>query len=132
MELLVVENHRLFARILRTSLEEEGFAVRIVDDPAKAKALLAAETYDVVLLDLLPQNESAVLRDWRQARINTPVLFLSSPASSMEHLNDLGLGPGASLSKPFHFEDLLSWLRLLGDGGRERLDSFRSAALAAS
>ena len=131
MELLVVENHRLFARILRTSLEEEGFAVRIVDDPAKAKVLLAAETYDVVLLDLLPQNELPVLRDWRQARIDTPVLFLSNPGSSMEHLNDLGLGPGASLIKPFRFDDLLSWLSLLGDGRKERLDSSLSVALTA-
>jgi DNA-binding response OmpR family regulator len=130
MELLVVENHRLFARILRTSLEEEGFTVHIADDPEQAKDLLCTETYDVVLVDLLPHKEMAVLQDWRQAGIRAPVLFLSAPGSRMEHVNDLGLGPVASLCKPFPFDDLLNWLRVLGDGGNAKSDSFRTPALA--
>src|SRR5947199_7931 len=104
MELLLVESYRPMARILRTGLEEEGIAVRMTDDPDKAKDLLGSGTYDVILLDLTDEKELAVLRNWRQAQITTPVLTLSIPGGRIEKLKDLGLGPGSWLSKPFGFD----------------------------
>jgi two-component system, OmpR family, response regulator len=114
MELLLVERYRPLARILRMGLEEEGFAVNTVEDPDTARDFLASMSCQVILLDLPAEQELAVLRKWRTAKINTPVLFLSNPGSLIEKLNDLGLGPGTSLRKPFGFDELLERLRLLG------------------
>ncbi len=101
------------ARSLRTGLEEEGFAVHSVDDPDKAQDLLGSRKFAVVIVDIPANKEMVVLQTWRRACIATPLLILSTPGSPLENLNDLGLGPGAFLAKPFSFNHLLNRLALL-------------------
>jgi DNA-binding response OmpR family regulator len=113
LDLLLVASHPTMARSLRTGLEEEGFAVHSVDNPDKAQDLLRSRAFTVIIVDIPADKDHAVLQNWRQAHITTPVLILSTPGSSLEKLNAHGLGPGAFLAKPFGFDDLLDRLALL-------------------
>ena len=110
MELLLVEANRSLARSLKTGLGEEGFTVHSLDDPERALALLRSRQFAAIIVDVAPGREAAMLENWRQAQITTPVLVLSTPGSSLESLNERGLGPGAFLAKPFSFDDLLNRL----------------------
>lgn len=113
MELLLVEANRPLARSLKIGLGEEGFTVHALDDPDRALALLRSRQFAAIIVDIAPGQDAAVLQNWRQARITTPVLVLSTPGSPLELLNERGLGPGTFLAKPFSFEDLLNRLALL-------------------
>ena len=112
-DLLLIESHRSLARSLRTGLEEEGFGVHSVDDPHKAPALLHTKEFAAIIVDIPPDTDGQVVERWRQSGITTPVLILSTPGSQLEKFNELGLGPGAFLAKPFAFDALLDRLATL-------------------
>ena len=58
MRLLVVEDDLPLAEALMTLLTSSGYAVDCVHDGASAEALVAAEQFDLVILDLnLPQMD---------------------------------------------------------------------------
>jgi DNA-binding response OmpR family regulator len=113
MDLLLVEAHGPLARHLGSGLEEEGFAVHFLKDPDKAQDLLRSRKMAVVILDIALDRGQTVLQNWRRAGIVEPVLVLSAPGSPLEKVNELGLGPGAFLAKPFGFDDLLDRLAVL-------------------
>jgi two-component system, OmpR family, response regulator TctD len=113
MQILLVETNRPLARSLQTGLAEEGFSVQALHDPQGALDLLRSQPFAVVIVDIPPGRETGLLQSWRQARISTPVLVLSSPGSSLEKFHENGLGPGAFLAKPFSFDELLQRLATL-------------------
>jgi len=112
-DLLLVESHRSLARSLRTGLEEEGFGVHAVFDADKTPALLSCRKYAAIIVDIPTDTDGQMIHRWRQSGITTPVLILSTPGSPLENFNELGLGPGAFLAKPFGFDTLLDRLATL-------------------
>ena len=80
MRLLLVEDDRMIGDSLRLALRQEGHAVDWVYDAAAANAALAAERFDLVLLDLgLPDAAKhgdglAVLRALRARQDATPAI----------------------------------------------------------
>src|SRR5437867_9379863 len=112
-ELLLVESHPAMARSLRTGLEEEGFLVHAVDDAGKARDLLSARQFAVIIVDIAADTELTELPKWRQACNSTPLLILSAPGNSTAKRDDLGFARDAFLAKPFAFDDLLNRLALL-------------------
>lgn len=113
MKILLMEPNPMLARALLRGLGEEQFTVNLANDLTHAKRLAASGRFDVVVLDLPPQIESAVLQYWRRRRIDCPVLFLSLPGSSAEKFHDRNRASTAVLTKPFQFEDFLHELRSL-------------------
>jgi DNA-binding response OmpR family regulator len=111
MKILLVESNAFIARVLQQGMQEKGITVTLADDLPQAKRLAQSQSYDLIVLDLPPQIEAAVLQYWRQKRILNPVLFLSAPRDSAVNVDDLG--PVAFLTKPFCISDLLSQARRL-------------------
>ncbi len=77
-------------------------------DGEAALELLAAERYDLVLLDLnLPKVDGmTVLRTLRRTDLETPVLILSARSEISDKVEGLDAGANDYLSKP---SILLSW-----------------------
>ncbi len=73
MRLLLVEDDRMLGEGVQRGLRREGHAVDWVQDGEAADGALAAEPYDVVLLDLgLPRRGGLeVLRSLRRWRART-------------------------------------------------------------
>src|SRR6516165_10007986 len=113
MELLLVEAYAPLARVLRMGLTEEGFVVTTANGLDKARDLLNARKFDVVLLDPPAPMGQGALQEWRRARITTPVLLLTPPGRHLANGQEAE-GPVAFLAKPFRFDDLLDRLRHLG------------------
>jgi two-component system cell cycle response regulator CtrA len=66
--------------------------------------------YDLILLDLnLPDMSGhEVLRQVRQARVETPILILSGSDDTESKLKGFGFGADDYLTKPFHREELVA------------------------
>lgn len=74
-----------------------------------------SQPYDAVVLDLglpkLPGIE--VLKRWRAARRNVPVLILTARSGWVERVNGLNAGADDYLEKPFQTEEIVARLRAL-------------------
>ena len=66
--------------------------------------------YDLILLDLgLPDmNGHEVLRQLRLAKVDTPILILSSSDDTENKIKGFGFGADDYLTKPFHREELVA------------------------
>jgi two-component system, OmpR family, alkaline phosphatase synthesis response regulator PhoP len=111
--ILLVEDEIHLARPLQFNLEQEGYSVRCTPSGREALTLLAAEIFDLVLLDLMIEEMDGfeVARQIRRKDQRLPILMLT--ARSTEHDRVLGLSIGADdyMIKPFHLPELLLRIR---------------------
>lgn len=115
VRVLIVEDEPALSRQLRQSLSDAGYAVDAASHGARADFLARTESYDAVLLDLgLPKVDGlALLRQWRDAGIATPVLVLTARGSWHEKVQGIDGGADDYLGKPFQIEEVLARLRAL-------------------
>ena len=128
MRLLLVEDDRMIGESLRAALRLEGQAVDWVRDVAAARATLASERFDLVLLDLgLPPGSGpaaadglSVLRELRARRDDTPVIVLTARDGPGDRVQGLDSGADDYLVKPFELDELGARIRavLRRRGGR--------------
>ncbi len=80
MRVLVIEDDRKVASFIQTGLEQEGYAVDLLNDGAEAGDQALAIDYDAVVLDLMLPGRSGfqVLRDIRARKASLPVLILTA------------------------------------------------------
>jgi two-component system OmpR family response regulator/two-component system response regulator QseB len=121
MRLLLVEDDRMIGTGLRAALQAEGHAVDWVRDVAAAQAALAADKFDLVLLDLglpaggvgpaAPADGLAVLRGLRARRDSTPVIVLTARDGPGDRVTGLDSGADDYLVKPFDLDELTARIR---------------------
>jgi DNA-binding response OmpR family regulator len=113
MRALAVEDDPRIARDLRAVLEAAGFAVQVTGDGEDAWFLGDTEDYDLVVLDLgLPRLDGlAVLKRWRAAGRQMPVLVLTARGAWTERVEGIDAGADDYLPKPFHMEELVARAR---------------------
>jgi DNA-binding response OmpR family regulator len=116
MYILVVEDERRLAQVVRRVLEEEGHTVDVAYDGEEGLAVATDGTHDVIVLDvLLPHIDGfEVCRTLRRNRVDTPVLLLTALDSVDDRVRGLDAGADDYLPKPFAFQELLARLRALG------------------
>ena len=115
MRLLLIEDEKLLCDSIAKRLRRIGYSVDVCYDGAQALDFLSVEPYDLVLLDLnLPQMDGmTVLRTFRKADWETPVLILSARSEISDKVDGLDAGANDYLSKPFHLEELEARVRSL-------------------
>jgi DNA-binding response OmpR family regulator len=126
MRVLIIEDNPKMAGAIERGLRENGFAVSTSHSGYEGEELALAESFDLVILDLmLPDRDGVdVCRNLRRQCVDTPVLMLT--ALSGVHDKVVGLDAGADdyLTKPFEFEELLARIRALlrrGEASEGRL-----------
>ncbi len=115
MRVLVVEDERKMASVLRRGLQEHGYAVDVAHDGEEALALAEADAYDLVVLDvMLPEIDGlTVCRRLRARHRNMPVLMLTARDTVDDRVAGLDSGADDYLVKPFAFRELLARVRAL-------------------
>ena len=115
MKILLVEDDRKGAIILRKGLEEEGYNVDLAIDGLEAEAALGRQAYDLVILDwLLPGKPGIdVCRDLRRHDATTPVLMLTALDAVEDRIEGLNTGADDYLTKPFAYWELLARINAL-------------------
>ncbi|HJU24773.1 MAG TPA: response regulator transcription factor [Casimicrobiaceae bacterium] len=115
MRILVVEDDPLLAESLIRALQQQGYGVGHARRGHDADALLRANRYDLLLLDIgLPDVDGfEVLRRLRARADSTPVLIVTAREEVDERVHGLDLGADDYLTKPFSLSELEARVRAL-------------------
>ncbi len=110
MHILVVEDERKLAALLRRVLVEERHTVDLAYDGPAGLDLALSDTYDALILDLmLPGLDGIeICRQVRAERIATPILMLTARKTVEDRVKGLKMGADDYLVKPFAMEELLA------------------------
>jgi two-component system copper resistance phosphate regulon response regulator CusR len=131
MRVLVIEDDRKVASFIQTGLEQEGYAVDLLNDGTAAGDQAHAIDYDAVVLDLMLPGRSGfqVLRDVRARKASLPVLILTAKDSLEARVAGLDAGADGYMAKPFALAELSARLRALLRRGAPRENVLRVADL---
>jgi len=115
LRLLIAEDDPVLADGLSRSLRASGYAVDVVECGDAADTALAAQTFDLVILDLgLPRRSGLeVLRRLRARSVATPVLILTAADSVEQRVRGLDHGADDYMAKPFALTELEARVRAL-------------------
>ncbi|MAF67380.1 MAG: DNA-binding response regulator [Planctomycetes bacterium] len=129
--ILVVDDERNLALGIAENLEAEGYQVAVAHDGPQALERATAETWDLILLDvMMPGMDGlAVCRALRERGDEVPILFLTALSGVDDRIEGLEAGGDDYLPKPFALRELLArvsaivrrgaWMR--GDGRAETI-----------
>ena len=115
MRILVVEDDSETASYLTGGLEEEGHAVSWSRAGRDGLFLAMSENFDLLIIDrMLPELDGLTLvKTLRAARIETPILFLTTMAGIDDRVTGLNAGGDDYLVKPFAFSELVARVKAL-------------------
>jgi DNA-binding response OmpR family regulator len=127
MYLLVVEDDRALADLLRRGLLEDRHRVDLAHDGHDGLSQARTGVYDAIVLDLmLPGLDGLeVARRLRTDSVTTPVLMLTARDALNDRLRGFSVGADDYLTKPFAFEELLARLRAITRRGTLTADDDR-------
>jgi len=115
MRVLLAEDDLTLAAQVKTLLTAEGRVVDVANDGEEAGFLGSTEPYDMIILDLgLPTRDGiSVLKEWRSAGIETPVLILTARDGWSDRVDGLDAGADDYMTKPFHMPELAARVRAM-------------------
>lgn len=113
MRVLLVEDDGMIGAAVQDALRDEAYAVDWIKNGNTALSTLAAQHYDIVLLDLgLPgQDGLLVLESIRQRNNPVPVLVITARDALADRVRGLDLGADDYILKPFQMQELLARMR---------------------
>jgi DNA-binding response OmpR family regulator len=121
--ILVIEDHRNLAELVKLHLRELASEVRLAFDGHAGLAEAESGRYDLVILDLmLPGLDGLqICRRLRSRGNNVPILMLTAKAEESDRVIGLEAGADDYLTKPFGVAELVARVKALF----RRHDSFR-------
>jgi len=121
MRVLVVEDERKVRNFIEQALQQAGMTVDSVANIEELKASLAANSYDVLVLDRLLEGQDSI-NEVLSLKRQTPsikILILSALSEVDEKVQGLSEGADDYLGKPFHVSELIARIRALGRRGEQ-------------
>ena len=115
MRILLIEDDCDLNRQLATALRESHYTVDVAFDGEEGQFLGETEPFDAVILDLgLPKLDGiSVLKAWRTAGRDMPVLILTARDAWSEKVAGFDAGADDYVAKPFRMEEVLARIRAL-------------------
>jgi DNA-binding response OmpR family regulator len=106
---LVVDDDATVSDVVRRYLEQDGFRVRLAADGLAALAAVAAETPDLVVLDLMLGGIDGleVCRRLRRDHPDLPVVMLTALGEEADRVVGLEVGADDYVTKPFSPRELV-------------------------
>jgi two-component system response regulator VicR len=108
-KILVVDDEKPIADILKFNLEKEGYLVELAFDGQEAIEKTFIVSPDLILLDImLPKMDGfAVCKKLRQ-EVQTPIIMLTAKEEEVDKVLGLELGADDYITKPFGVRELLA------------------------
>ncbi|MGD0098878.1 MAG: response regulator transcription factor [Acidobacteriota bacterium] len=114
MNILVVEDEAKVASFIKKGLQQSGYEVEVAADGEEAYEEIQANSYDLILLDLMLPKISGfdLIPKIRQCRPAVPIIAVTARASVEDRVQGLNLGCDDYLTKPFSFSELLARIQV--------------------
>jgi len=115
VRLLLVEDEKRLAGVLRRALEREGYAVDVAPTGLEALWYGREQDYDAIVLDvMIPAPDGfEVVRQLRGSDRWAPVLMLTARDEVVDRVAGLDAGADDYLTKPFALRELAARVRAL-------------------
>jgi two-component system, cell cycle response regulator CtrA len=115
MRVLLVEDDTSTAKSIELMLKSEGYIVDTTDLGEDGLDLGKIYDYDIIILDLLLPDMHGydVLKNFRDAKIETPILILSGLTEMDSKIKGLGYGADDYLTKPFDKRELIARIQAI-------------------
>lgn len=112
---LITEDDYFLREGLCELLSGEGYVAAGAETVARARALLAEETFDLIILDeRLPDGSGTKLcKELRRGGCDAPIMFLTACDDELGVVTGLDAGADDYVTKPFRLRELLSRVRAL-------------------
>jgi DNA-binding response OmpR family regulator len=123
--ILIIEDDKAIARLLRDNLTYEGFVVENSDTGRDAMATARRFAPDLVLLDLmLPYGIDGfeICRSLAQGASRIPVIILTARGQREDRVRGLTLGADDYVTKPFALDELLARIHAVLRRTKPRLE----------
>ena len=113
--ILIVEDEPEIREMIRYVLEPLGYAISETDNAQDARRLLAADTYDLILMDWMLPGRSGLefTREIKQKnqRPSPPVIMLTARADESDKVEGLESGADDYVTKPFSPRELTARIK---------------------
>jgi len=115
MKILIVEDEQKLAGFIHHGLQQAGYLVQISNNGSEALNMVASETFDLILLDLMLPGMTGIemLKNMKAFNISSPVIILSALSGTSQIVQALDLGAVDYIKKPFEWDELLARIRIL-------------------
>jgi DNA-binding response OmpR family regulator len=107
--ILLLEDEPQLAKIVRDTLQKQGYVVTHVNNGRSGLDCLAETRYDLFIVDImLPLLDGlSFVRELRKKDAHTPALFLTAKSRTEDVIRGFEEGGNDYLKKPFSLEELL-------------------------
>ena len=130
-KILIVEDESSFSEAIAFLLGKEGFETDVAENGRTALELYKANSYDLVLLDLMIPEVSGieVCRAIRTTSM-VPIIMLTAKDSEVDKVVGLELGADDYVTKPYSSRELVARIKaVLRRGTPESADADSSSAI---
>ena len=112
-KILIVEDEPSMRLGLKDNLEFEGYEVLIAEDGQAALDVVSADTFDLILLDVMLPKISGfdVCKKLRKEGNTTPIILLTAKGEEIDKVLGLELGADDYVTKPFSLRELLARIK---------------------
>jgi two-component system copper resistance phosphate regulon response regulator CusR len=120
MEILVIEDEKRAAQLIKKGLEEQGFDVQVAYDGPSGKNLALSHSFDLLVIDILLPNLSGleVCKQIRSLQPQLPIIMLTALGTTDDKVEGFDAGANDYLVKPFDFRELYVRIRALIHRGK--------------
>ena len=115
IQILVIEDEKRVADLLKIGLEENGYQVLVAYDGEMGWRLFQSNSFQLVISDIvLPKlNGFELCQSIRQADEQIPILMLTALGTADDKLEGFDMGADDYMVKPFDFRELLARVKVL-------------------
>ncbi len=119
-KILIIDDERRMCAVLKTALEDKGYAVTTANSGEAAMAAFTIDQFDVVISDIrMPgMNGLEVLERVKQSSPDTEVLLMTAYADAQTAVDAMKKGAFDYLIKPFEIDELRIKVQQILEKGR--------------
>lgn len=113
MKILIIEDDKRIAAVMKKGLKEESFTVDVVHNAEEGEFMAEENPYDAIVLDLnLPDKDGLqICKSLRKEKVQTPIIMVTARTNIEDRVLGLNTGADDYLTKPFSFSELLARIR---------------------
>lgn len=111
---LVVDDEKLIVKGIKFSLEQDGIEVDCAYDGEEALELAKANTYDIILLDvMLPKMDGIEVLQAIRGFSDVPIIMLTAKGTDMDKILGLEYGADDYMTKPFNILEVKARIKAI-------------------